>query len=166
MQLNNKSKKLDVRQFRQALRILEREISLRLALEQSCCGVTLAQCHVLLELEMNNGSQLNELSARTGLDKSTLSRTVDSLVQAGFVDRTIPEHNRRSVQLTLTEKGRLETDSINAECDTYYGRVLESVPLGERSGIIESVMNVGRAFEKVRLTQQKCCRIFSGKKEK
>jgi DNA-binding MarR family transcriptional regulator len=40
------------------------------------------------------------------IPKSTATRQVDYLVKNGFVNRTIPEDNRRIVELTLTDKGR------------------------------------------------------------
>ena len=47
--------------------------------EESCCrGVTLAQCHTILEIEELGQATTVELSKRLGLDKSTLSRTIDS----------------------------------------------------------------------------------------
>ena len=150
--------KNEIRQFRQALRLLEREISLRLTLEQSCCGVTLSQCNVLLELDTKGGIMLNELAAVTGLDKSTLSRTVDFLVNAGYVERIVPPNNRRSVLLSLSQKGKAESDAINKICDSYYKDVLESIDLEKRVDVIESVLSAGSAFEKVRLERRTCCR--------
>lgn len=40
------------------------------------------------------------------LPKSTATRQVDYLVAKQLVNRKIPENNRRTVELTLTEKGK------------------------------------------------------------
>lgn len=46
------------------------------------------------------------LGERLLFPKSTLSASVDGLVTLGFLKRSVPEENRREVQLELTEAGR------------------------------------------------------------
>ena len=46
------------------------------------------------------------LGERLLFPKSTLSTSVDGLVTLGFLKRSIPEENRREVELELTEAGR------------------------------------------------------------
>jgi DNA-binding MarR family transcriptional regulator len=40
------------------------------------------------------------------LPKSTATRQVDYLVKKALANRTIPDNNRRTVELTLTDKGK------------------------------------------------------------
>ncbi|HEY3416310.1 MAG TPA: hypothetical protein VGM23_05440, partial [Armatimonadota bacterium] len=53
--------------FRRQLRALERELVRQLEADTSCCGVTLAQCHALLELATAELS-LSGLAAALDLD--------------------------------------------------------------------------------------------------
>jgi DNA-binding MarR family transcriptional regulator len=68
-------------------------------------GVSVAQWVVLRTLYDSAGITLNEAAQRVGVDKSTLSRAVEKLVQKGLANRT-EGHDRRSVDLTLTLAGK------------------------------------------------------------
>ena len=68
-----------INQFREIIRIFDREVSFQNS--ASCCnGISVAQCHTLLEIENNNEISISELAGNLSLDKSTVSRTVEGLV--------------------------------------------------------------------------------------
>lgn len=64
-------------------------------------GLSVTQAAVAQDLGPNPGSTLQEVCARLGWPKSTVSRVVDDLVNRGLVRREIPAHNRRTVLLSL-----------------------------------------------------------------
>jgi DNA-binding MarR family transcriptional regulator len=125
-----------VRRFRKAIRLFERLLSFDLKDTCGCGGVTLAQCHTLLELEELGQATVGELAGRMQLDKSTLSRTVEGVVSIGLVRRSARPGDRRVVALTLTDQGKQVCRQINASNDRLFGRVLEAVPAGEVAGIL------------------------------
>jgi DNA-binding MarR family transcriptional regulator len=148
-----------ISEFRRILRRLENEISRTLSLETDCCGVTVAQCHLLLETEHLGSANLGELSAALELDKSTLSRTVDALCQNGMIDRKDDPDNRRKVSIQLTGEGKAKTASINALCDKAYTRVFSFIPEDRHSGVIEAVELLAEAMKKSRKeATSSCCR--------
>jgi DNA-binding MarR family transcriptional regulator len=49
---------------------------------------------------------MSELADFSAVDRTTLTRTVDQLVESGLVERATPRADRRQVVLTLTEAGR------------------------------------------------------------
>jgi DNA-binding MarR family transcriptional regulator len=49
---------------------------------------------------------MSELAAFVAVDRTTLTRTVDQLAEAGLVERATPREDRRQVLLTVTERGR------------------------------------------------------------
>ncbi|MHC1724321.1 MAG: MarR family winged helix-turn-helix transcriptional regulator [Aminipila sp.] len=65
-------------------------------------GCTGPQLFLIFILYRNPGINLQELSERLGLSKSTVSGIVDRLVSQGDVTREIPSENRRSVRLFLS----------------------------------------------------------------
>ena len=115
------------REFRRILRLFERELNIQ---NQSscCCGVTVTQCHTLLELEKNDHNTLNELTTKLHLDNSTVSLTVETLVKGGLLYRTIPPDNRRITIISLTQKGRSVCRTINEGNDKYYSEALKEIP--------------------------------------
>jgi DNA-binding MarR family transcriptional regulator len=67
--------------------------------------MSVAQWVVLRTLYEKGGIALNEAAQLVGVDKSSLSRMVERLVQRGLVNRT-EGSDRRSVGLTLTPEGK------------------------------------------------------------
>lgn len=148
-----------IRDFRSNLRLLEREIVTQLEGETRCCGVTLAQCHSLLELSQREHS-LTALADALDLDTSTLSRTVESMVKAGLCERTTVADDRRSVRLALSALGRSKVNTINQTCDEYYGKVLEQLSDADRRQVIRSVGILADAMRGLRVSgegQPSCC---------
>lgn len=116
-------KKEFIEQFREILREIDREIDLQNS--ASCCnGISVAQCHTLLEIEKNSEISVSDLARNLSLDKSTVSRTVDGLVNIKMVDRVIPQENRRLALLNLTGSGNEVCTSINDSNDSYVRRVM------------------------------------------
>jgi DNA-binding MarR family transcriptional regulator len=132
--------------FKSKLRLVGQRIGNRFKNEIVCCGVSLAQCHVLIELDQQCCCSLKALAEALGLDISTLSRTVDTLVKEGYVKREENPSDRRSINLTLSEKGREKTNYINTKSDEYYKEVLELIPAEKHALVIETMEWLGRAM--------------------
>ncbi len=143
----------DIRTFRSRLREIERYVAATLKDQTVCCGVTMAQCHVLLEFDHNPELTNVELSSRLGLDASTLSRTVDGLVRSGMIDRAENPQNRRSTRLTLTAEGQRRLDRINRSCDLFYGAFFSRIPSEKHASIMESIELIARLFASVQVTE-------------
>jgi DNA-binding MarR family transcriptional regulator len=73
------------------------------------------------------------------LDKSTMSRTVDNLVKAGYVSRETDPGNRCCVTITLTDKGKEEYREIESSMDDYFKRLFEKIPAENRCAVLESL---------------------------
>ncbi|MCK9422348.1 MAG: MarR family transcriptional regulator [Bacteroidales bacterium] len=117
---------IPVSEFRRILRSFERELNFQ---NQSscCCGVTLTQCHALMELETTESITMNELAKKLHLDKSTVSRTVDNLFQSNLIDREIPTSNRRTTRIKLDKNGRSVCKTINEGNNEYYKQALRAI---------------------------------------
>jgi DNA-binding MarR family transcriptional regulator len=128
-----------VRKLRKMIRIIEREVERQLRSDVQCCGVSLVQCHTLLEIEEVQTAPLQFLAERLSLDKSTVSRTVDGLVLLGLIDRRTDPANRRSIILSLTKKGQNACRGIHEICDRFYSRLLEGISGDKTETVIEGV---------------------------
>jgi DNA-binding MarR family transcriptional regulator len=128
-----------IRDFRKGLRTLERQVELALVTQTECCGVTPAQCHLLLAAEEAGEASVGDLAAVLELDPSTLSRTVDGLVRAGVLERREDPENRRRQLVQLTASGREKADSINDLCDRFYDGLLATLPAGEKDMLVAAL---------------------------
>ncbi len=128
-----------VRSFRRELRGLEREVGLALSDQSDCCGVTPAQCHLLLAVEEAGETSVGELSELLELDRSTLSRAVDGLVKARLLLRREDPANRRRQRVSLSAAGRAKAKSINSVCDAYYEGLLGSLPTKDTKALVAAL---------------------------
>jgi len=134
-----KNSKADVREFRSRLRSLVRALGESLQAKNESCSVTTAQCHLLLEIAEHGEGSIGEYAERLSLDQSTLSRTVDSLVKRGYVNREPDANNRRRQLVEASREGLEKAAGINALCDEEYGRVLARIPASKRETLLEGL---------------------------
>jgi DNA-binding MarR family transcriptional regulator len=127
-----------VKLLREMVKQLELDMSWRMKEEVGCCGITLAQCQILTELGKTNEVCIVDLAEVIGIDSSTLSRTANRMVEAGFVDRITNCSDRRYVSLTLTDKGQNLFQHIEDKSNCFYAKVLEQIPENKREQVIES----------------------------
>lgn len=128
-----------IEQFRAKLREIERAVWIQTKSEALCCGVTTAQCHAIMEIGEAGELNLKDLSARLGLDNSTLSRTVESLVQDGLAERTPSKEDRRATVIRLNEKGCAARDRINSTWNQICRDMFRGIPRERHNQLIESV---------------------------
>lgn len=67
--------------------------------------VDMTQLRILVVLASRGATTLGRLATATGLHQSTASRACDRLVRLGFVQRMDDPADRRSLRLTLSERG-------------------------------------------------------------
>ena len=148
-----------IRNLRKELRSLERQVELSLMTQADCYGVTPAQCHLLLEVGEAQEASVGELASLLELDASTLSRTVDGLVKAGFLSRKEDPANRRRQLVALSEAGREKADSINDICDRYYAGLFASLTGNEAATLCEALPLLLKALRSWRLSDEgrSCC---------
>jgi DNA-binding MarR family transcriptional regulator len=135
----------DIRLFRDTLRHLQRSLGWQAKHDADCCGVTIAQCHTLLEIGKKKELSLVDLSGMLGLDSSTLSRTIDAMVATKLVNRTANPEDRRYVTLSLTDKGQAICDRINLTFDQYYKTVFARIPADKQQQVMECISLLTRA---------------------
>ncbi len=143
--------------FRSKLRVLEDEISKQIKEDSTCCGITLSQCHMLLELDSIKEASIIELARIMELDKSTLSRVVDGMVNIGLLNRIINSDDRRYIKISLTENGRKAAETINRLCNNYYENLFNNIPEEKHKMIIESIEYLGNAMRTIRKNKNNGC---------
>jgi DNA-binding MarR family transcriptional regulator len=142
--------------LREKLRLLEREMNDPFGRDAGCCGLTLAQCHTLLEVGNKGEVSLVDLASSFGLDASTLSRMIQGLVVLGLVSRLTNEKDRRYVAISLTEQGRNLFGQIEAKFNTYFAQVLELIPSEKQDAVVECIGLFSDAVRK-RNESSGCC---------
>ena len=70
------------------------------------------ECKVLLTLIDSDGVSLNELADIMIIKQPTLSRIVETMVEAGWLERKVLAQDRRAVNIRLTELGLKQAQPV------------------------------------------------------
>lgn len=147
----------EVGRLRELTRQLVRSLGWLEKNEAACCGTTMAQCQAIIEIGRAEQLTLQEIAERLGVDKSTMSRTVDNLVRQGLASRNIDERDRRYINLCLTEAGKAVCQEIEDSMNIYFSSVLNSIDSKKRDQVLESLQLLITALQK-----NTCCRNQGG----
>lgn len=139
--------------LRELIRILVRDLGLLEKSDSSCSGVTISQCHAIVEIGRAKEISLNELAGLLNLDKSTMSRTINKLVGNNLVIRETHPEDRRYIVISLTEKGMEVFKTIEENMGAYYKNIFIAIPEDKREQILDSLKVLIEALHK-----NKCCR--------
>lgn len=138
--------------LRELIRVLVRNLGILEESEATCCGTTVSQCHAIVEIGRAKDISLNELSELLTLDKSTMSRTINKLVDSGLVIRELYPEDRRYVSIKLTYEGIKIFNNIESSMEQYYQSILTRIPEEKRDQVLESLQLIINAAK-----QSKCC---------
>ena len=144
--------KINEKYFRQLIKIMIRNLGMLEKSEFSCCGVTLGQCHAIVEIGLAEEISLNELADLLNLDNSTMSRTVNNLVNQGMAERTPHPEDRRYLQIKLTSQGGAVFRTIEESMNRYFTDILTAIPEEKRPQVMESLELLVGALKNI-----KCC---------
>lgn len=91
-------------------------------------------------LQIEDGLTINEISARTFTEQSSISRAVDAMVIQGLVERRVPQHDQRRREVMLTDKGRDQLFENWPAMDEYFTTLSEGIAEAERQ-VCRDVLN-------------------------
>lgn len=148
---------LGYRRLRELIVDLAKVLGLLEENKLSCCGITLSQCQTLAEIGEAGLLSLGDLSARMGLDDSTVSRAVNNLLQKGLCQRETDPRDRRYVAIKLTPAGNEMYGNIERGMNGYYEAIFNALPESKREQVLESIKLLLEAVEKSGCMGGDCC---------
>lgn len=134
--------------LRDSIRRLERCLGMLDDKRLSCCGISLAQCQALVEVGRAGQISLNELAHLLDLENSTISRTVNNLVNSDLLRRDVDQHDRRYVSISLNDSGQKVFGELEEAMSRYFKNVFNAIPEDKREQVLESLRILLEAFEK------------------
>lgn len=111
----------------QALEFLAKKLEIR--------GISVSQWLVLRVIYDFNEINLNEIASKVGVDKSTMSRMVERLVQKGLLMR-IEGQNRRAVCLKLTLSAKNLVPKLAKIADEHDKQFFKSLTVGQQEELL------------------------------
>ena len=138
--------------LRELIRVLVRNLGILEKGDATCCGVTISQCHAIVEIGRAEEISLNELAELLTLDKSTMSRTINNLVESALVVRKLHPEDRRYVTIKLTDEGTKIFKNIEEGMKQYFNTIFNSIPESKREQVLDSLKLLIKA-----VSENKCC---------
>lgn len=142
-----------VKQFRELTRELECHLE-NINRSDCCqCSVNESQCFLVVEIGRNPGICIKDLAQRLHLDKSGISRSIEELVQKGYVVREPSKTDRRCVVLTLTDAGQSRFEKIENDMNAAFKKVFSRMNKTEQEKVLEALKIYNEACRK----DEECC---------
>jgi len=107
------------------------------------------QTNILMFVNENSEKSMSEISLITGLEKSSFTRSVDSLVKNGFIIRTSSGNDRRKIMLSLTNKGIKAAKLIKNDFDIYLESLISNFSENEKNEFYESLDTISKYINKI-----------------
>lgn len=121
-------------------RLLRRNFNRRA--QQMGLGLTPAQWQTLAHLRRNEGINQGALAQILEVQPITLSRLIDRLEAAGWVERRPDPSDRRAVRLFLTDGAQPILDRIRAVAMDTVADAMVGIPDAEQEHIINTLLTV------------------------
>jgi DNA-binding MarR family transcriptional regulator len=120
--------------------------------EHTPCNVPLSpsQAHALQVFGTEGILTQSQLTSRLHLEKSTVSRLVNILVEQGWVARTMNPENRREVILEITRSGQHLFEEVQAQALAKYQLLWEHLRPEKRAQILDSLATLNSILKEER----------------
>jgi DNA-binding MarR family transcriptional regulator len=109
--------------------------------------VSLSEIMALGELSDVETLSQQDLAARLGLEKSTVSRLAGGLEERGWLVRERDPANRRFYRLRLTADGRAAADHVGQDLRRHHEKLLGELTAPEMEALTIGLRALGRALD-------------------
>jgi|GEM_PF-137569 len=122
---------------------------------ESCCGqeVSLIQSHIIYEIKRQHKPSMQDVANALGVDITTFSRQVKTLVEKGYVKKTPHQDDNRINVLSLTKAGEQVERDLETTMNENLDKIMSQFSQFERQSIINSLNLLSSAMQKSDL----CC---------
>lgn len=141
---------------RELFQVLTRRFGM---LNKNCCSsggidLSLVQSHILYELDRLNQPNVQQVADVLGMDITTFSRQIQTLVKMNLVRKSQLPEDRRIYVLSLTADGKNAAAAIDEEMNQYLEEVFSHMNEFEKETVIRSIKLLNNAMAKSTV----CCK--------
>ena len=105
-------------------------------------GLNMNRLRILSVIQKIDACTMKDLARLTAIDRTTLTRAVDQLVEQGLVERCTPADDRRKVQLTLSVAGEAVRRQAVRLTSLANRRALDGVSRKQQIAVVEAIHKV------------------------
>jgi putative acetyltransferase len=142
--------KTEINPIRHASRQIVRELNL---LDGKLCieGFSFSECHLLTELNALGQASASELGEILVLEKSTMSRLVNGVLDQGYVQSKQDPADARRRLLSITAKGKNGLQHINQYSNRQVDQALDYVSPADRQMVVEGMDRYAKSLRYARM---------------
>ncbi|WP_249716074.1 MarR family winged helix-turn-helix transcriptional regulator [Paenibacillus sp. J31TS4] len=111
--------------------------------------LTASQYAILHLLKMEGPQSSSRLAEALGVTLPAVTNLANKLVRKGYVERTVPETDRRTVLLSITEEGLGVVNRMDKHWMDFMEELLEDTSSEELDALIASYDRIGAKSRKV-----------------
>jgi DNA-binding MarR family transcriptional regulator len=122
---------------------------------ENCCGsgISLEQSNILHEIKRQHNPSMQEIANALGIDITTFSRQVKTLIERNLVKKTPDTQDNRIQILTLTSEGEMINTDIDYQVNNNLDQVLSQLSEFERQSVISAL----HLLDKAMVQSSICC---------
>lgn len=139
---NDKSSSIELLVLLDKISMYRRNIIRTLNTGELGLSINTTEERVLMVISKMPELNMKELSEQVGLEKSTLTRVIDSLIDEGLVMRTNDQQDRRKVNCSLTENGLTIASTIEGLMAQHIKDCFSELPEEDMATLIHELKNV------------------------
>ncbi|MCM3127148.1 MarR family winged helix-turn-helix transcriptional regulator [Paenibacillus provencensis] len=141
--------------LRELLQVTARRFGL---LNKNCCSVgtndiSMIQSHILYEIDRQHEPSMQQIADTLGIDITTFSRQVQTLIKKNLVKKTTLPEDRRVYILHLTTEGKFVATTIDENMNSYLNEIFSFMNEFERETVLRSIKLLNESM----LKSDKCC---------
>jgi DNA-binding MarR family transcriptional regulator len=109
-------------------------------------GLSFTQMKALFQLAEHDEMSVKEIASRLSMSLAAMSRSVDGLVQLGYVARREHESDRRSKRIALLPQGRQVLDRVTAAREAALETFAAELSDEERTALHAALLPIAERF--------------------
>ena len=99
-------------------------------------GVSISVGFILLNID-KEGTPSTQLGPKMGMEPTSLSRTLKTMEEKGFIYRKVDDHDKRKVLIFLTQEGIDKRKIARQVVLNFNDRIISSIPKGKLKTFFE-----------------------------
>lgn len=139
---------MEIEQIRETFHLMTRRLGL---IDKCGCKISepdlsVVQSHILYEINKRQGPSMQEVADALGMDITTFSRQVQTLMKLGLATKVEQPDDRRVYRLSLTEEGAQAVIEISEQMNRYFQEVFSYMTEFEKETVLRSIRLLNRSL--------------------
>jgi DNA-binding MarR family transcriptional regulator len=146
---------MELEEIRETFHVMTRRLGLidKCGCKVGQTDISVTQSHILYEINKRRKPSMQEVAEALGMDITTFSRQIQTLMKLDLVIKTEHMEDRRINILSLSETGLQVVREIGEQMNAYFSEVFAGMSEFEKETVLRSIQLLNRCLEQSNV----CC---------